>query len=243
MNSDMLRLDKHAERLRPARIKDFFGTTKLAACLLSLLLVGCASEQYQTVETAKPARVSSLGEGEKITVAVGTFDNQSDFMRGIFSSGVDQLGGQAKTILLTHLQQTNLFKVLERSNLEAAAREAGYSGQVQDIQGAEYLITGDVSEFGRRNLGDKQLFGLLGRGKSQVAYAKVSLNIVRVQTMELVHATQGAGEYSLSQREVLGFGGSSSYDSTLNGKVLDLAIRDSINKLLDDIETGVWNPR
>jgi curli biogenesis system outer membrane secretion channel CsgG len=86
------------------------------------------------------------------------------------------------------------------------------------------------------------LFGILGRGKSQVAYAKVSLNIVNVQTTEVVYSTQGAGEYSLSNREVLGFGGTASYDTTLNGKVLDLAIRDAINKMVDDINSGIWNP-
>jgi curli biogenesis system outer membrane secretion channel CsgG len=86
------------------------------------------------------------------------------------------------------------------------------------------------------------LFGILGSGKKQVAYAKVNLNVVNVTTSEVVYSTQGAGEYALSDREMLGFGGSSSYDSTLNGKVLDLAIREAVNRLVEAVEAGKWNP-
>jgi curli biogenesis system outer membrane secretion channel CsgG len=212
------------------------------AALLSLVITGCATEQSRTLDTPKPIQtVQSNYKGAKSPIAVGKFDNRSSFMRGIFSDGVDRLGGQAQTILITHLQQTNRFSVLERNNLQEAAQEAGFAKKAQNIKGAEYLVTGDVSEFGRKEVGDQQLFGLLGRGKSQIAYAKVSLNIVNVQTSEVVYATQGAGEYSLSNREVLGFGGTASYDATLNGKVLDLAIRDAVNKMVSDLDNGTWN--
>lgn len=216
---------------------------RIIAVLLAFAITGCATEQSRTVETPKPIQASqNTYKGAKSQIAVGKFDNRSSFMRGIFSDGVDRLGGQAKTILITHLQQTGRFSVLERDNLNEAAQEAGFAKQAQNIKGATYLVTGDVSEFGRKEVGDQQLFGILGRGKSQVAYAKVSLNIVNVHTSEVAYSTQGAGEYSLSNREVLGFGGTASYDSTLNGKVLDLAIRDAINKMVDDINNGVWNP-
>jgi len=215
-----------------------------SALLLGLALVGCAPvEQSRTIETPKPIQTAAQYVGEKSPLSVGKFDNRSSFMRGIFSDGVDRLGNQAKTILITHLQQSGRFSVLERDNLSEAAQEAGFAKKAQNIKGADYLVTGDVSEFGRKEVGDQQLFGILGRGKSQIAYAKVSLNIVNVQTSEVVYSTQGAGEYSLSEREVLGFGTTASYDSTLNGKVLDLAIRDSVNKMVADINNGVWVPK
>jgi curli biogenesis system outer membrane secretion channel CsgG len=86
------------------------------------------------------------------------------------------------------------------------------------------------------------MYCILGRGKTQVAYAKVSLNIVNVKTSEVVFLTQGAGEYSLDNREIIGFGGTASYDATLNGKVLDLAMREAVNRLVEGIETGAWQP-
>ncbi|BAN25128.1 putative lipoprotein [Caballeronia insecticola] len=171
-------------------------------------------------------------------VSIGKFDNRSSYMRGVFSDGVDHVGSQAKTILVTSLQQSRRFAVLDRDNLGETRQEASFSKTVQSIRGARYVVTGDVTEFGRKEVGDHELFGILGRGKTQVAYAKVSLNIVDTTTSEVVTSSQGAGEYSLSNREVIGFGGTSSYDSTLNGKVLDLAIGEAVNHLVEQVDAG-----
>lgn len=215
---------------------------KLLPFSLVFILAGCATESSRTLETPKPAVASVQYHGVKSPIAVGKFDNRSSFMRGIFSDGVDRLGGQAKTILITHLQQTGRFSVMDRDNMSEAAQEAGLLKKSQNIKGANFLITGDVTEFGRKEVGDQQFFGILGRGKSQIAYSKVSLNVVNVETSEVVYSVQGAGEYSLSNREVIGFGGTASYDATLNGKVLDLAIRDAVSKLASGIDSGEWKP-
>lgn len=217
----------------------------LAGCALLggvCLIAGCATEQSRTLEVAKVASAGTPYSGTRNLISVGKFDNRSNYMRGIFTDGVDRLGSQAKTILITHLQQTGRFNVLDRDNLSEIKQEAGFAKSAQNIKGASYVITGDVTEFGRKETGDKQLFGLLGRGKSQVAYAKVNLNVVNVQTSEVVFSAQGAGEYSLDSREIIGFGGTSSYDSTLNGKVLDLAMREAVNTLVNGIQSGAWQP-
>jgi curli biogenesis system outer membrane secretion channel CsgG len=65
---------------------------------------------------------------------------------------------------------------------------------------------------------------------------------VNTNTSEVVFSSQGAGEYSLSEREVIGFGGTAGYDSTLNGKVLELAIREAVNNLVAGIDSGAWKP-
>lgn len=178
--------------------------------------------------------------GARVPMVVGKFDNRSSFMRGIFSDGLDPLGSQAKTIVISHLQQTQRFNVLDRDNLAEAQQEAKFKAQAQAIKGADFIVTGDVSEFGRKEVGDQQLFGILGRGKSQIAYAKVTLNVVNGATSEVVYSVQGAGEYSLSNREVVGFGGTASYDATLNGKVLDLAVREAVNKLVTGYDGSQW---
>lgn len=206
------------------------------------LIAGCATEQSRTLEVAKVASAGIPYSGTRSLISVGKFDNRSNYMRGIFTDGVDRLGSQAKTILITHLQQTGRFNVLDRDNLGEIKQEAGFAKSTQNIKGASHVITGDVTEFGRKEIGDKQFFGILGRGKSQIAYAKVSLNVVNVATSEVVFSAQGAGEYSLDSREVIGFGGTSSYDSTLNGKVLDLAMREAVNNLVNGIQSGAWQP-
>jgi len=206
------------------------------------LWVGCATESHRTLQPQQVASAGTPYQGPKNTLMVGKFDNRSSYLRGLFSDGVDRLGGQAKGILITHLQQTGRFKVVDRDNMEEIAREASIKGQQQKLKGADFTVTGDVAEFGRKETGDVQLFGILGSGKKQIAYSKVNLNIVDVLTSEVVFSVQGAGEYALSNREVLGFGGASGYDSTLNGKVLDLAIREAVNRLVEGVEQGKWKP-
>ncbi len=213
------------------------------ATALLISIVGCTTQE--TSRALPVQQVESVNRpfaGVRTPIAVGKFDNRSSYMRGIFSDGVDRLGSQAKTILITHLQQTNRFSVLDRDNLAEIQQEANIKSQAQKLKGADYVVTGDVTEFGRKETGDQQLFGILGRAKTQVAYAKVALNIVNIVTSEVVYSTQGAGEYALSNREIVGFGGTASYDSTLNGKVLDLAMREAVNKMVDAIDSGAWKP-
>lgn len=217
-------------------------TCCLLAVVAALGMAGCATESSTALPVQKVESASRPYNGVRTPIAVGKFDNRSNYMRGVFSDGIDRLSGQAKTSLVTHLQQTNRFNVLERENLDEIRREATIKNQAQRLKGADFVVTGDITEFGRKEVGDVQLFGILGRGKSQVAYAKVNLNIINISTSEVVYSTQGAGEYTLSNREVIGFGGTASYDSTLNGKVMDLAMREAINNLVAAIENGAWNP-
>jgi curli biogenesis system outer membrane secretion channel CsgG len=218
-----------------------FLTRALLASLSLIIMGGCATETSQVII---PQTVNSVGTtytGVKTKVSVGKFDNRSSYMQGLFSDGVDRLGGQAKTILITHLSQSGRFSVLDRANLAESAAEAKYQGAALKVKGAQYVLTGQVTEFGRKIVGDRQLFGIAGSSKKQVAYAKVSLNVVNVLTSDVVYSVQGAGEYALSSREVIGFGGTAGYDSTLNGKVLDLAIREAVNRLVEGTENGVLN--
>jgi curli biogenesis system outer membrane secretion channel CsgG len=214
----------------------------LLAPFLATGLAGCATESHQAMQVEKPVTASVPYAGPKSAIAVGKFDNRSNYMRGLFSDGVDRLGGQAKTILIGHLQQTGRFNVMDRDNMEENAREAQIAGKQQTLKAADVTITGDVVEFGRKETGDKQLFGILGSGKRQVAYSKVTLNVVDVLTSQVLYSVSGAGEYELSNRELIGFGGTAGYDSTLNGKVLDLAVREAVDRLAEGLDHGAWAP-
>jgi curli biogenesis system outer membrane secretion channel CsgG len=208
-----------------------------------LFTFGCATESHKAVQVAKStsAKTASNYQGTKHPIVVSNFDNKSGFMRGVFSEGPDRLSSQAKTVLMAHLQQTGRFRVLDRDNIKELSSEAQISGKKQKIKGADFAITGDVAEFGRKETGDRQLFGVLGSGKSQVAYSKVTLNVVDVATSEVVYSASGSGEYELSNREIIGFGGTAAYDSTLNGKVLDLAMREAVDRLVEGLEQRQWS--
>ncbi|MBU1056441.1 MAG: CsgG/HfaB family protein [Proteobacteria bacterium] len=219
----------------------------IIACTIVLfagifMLLSCATESHNVLETESVATYKTGYIGPKYQLAVGKFANRSTYMNGIFSDGTDRLGSQAKTILKTHLAQTNRFVTMDRDNMDEIAQEAKILGKNQELTGAKVIVTGEVTEFGRKVTGDAQLFGILGHGKKQVAYSKVSINIVDVHTSQIVYAIQGAGEYALSNREILGFGGTAGYDSTLTSKVLNLAIMDAVNKLVAGLERGEWSP-
>lgn len=220
----------------------------LPQALLFTLVLGalasCSStESQRTIETQQVATQGTPYSGPRYALSVGRFSNASPYMRGIFSSQTeDRLGDQARTILETQIGQTNRFDLLDRSNMTALAQESRLAGKEQTLDAAEIVLTGQVTEFGRRTTGDHQLFGILGRGKTQTAYSVVSLNVVDVSTSRVLFSTQGAGEYSLSDREVIGFGSTSGYDSTLNGKVLSSAIIDAVNKVVAALEAGTWRP-
>jgi curli biogenesis system outer membrane secretion channel CsgG len=74
-----------------------------------------------------------------------------------------------------------------------------------------------------------------------MAYSKVTLNVVDVRTSKVVYSVSGAGDYTLTNREVLGIGTNAGYDSTLNGKVLDLAIREAVDRLVEGMANGGWS--
>lgn len=206
---------------------------------LLFLMSGCATQTQRKVEIVPVETNKTVYNGPKSTLVLGEFNNRSNYMQGLFSSNIDKLGNQGKTILKTHLQQTNRFKVVDRDNLANLQKEAELLGVKQNIKGARYVVSGGVTEFGRKVIGDKQLFGILGAGKSQIAYAKVSLNIIDVLSSEVIYSTQGAGEFALNERQVVGFGSKAGYDSTLNGKVLDFAIKECINNMTTDLASGV----
>ncbi|MFT5812755.1 MAG: curli biogenesis system outer membrane secretion channel CsgG [Psychroserpens sp.] len=209
--------------------------------VMAALISGCATQSHQKVTIVPVETNKTVYNGPKSTLVLGEFNNRSNYMQGLFSSNIDKLGNQGKTILNTHLQQTNRFKVVDRENLANLQKEAVLLGIKQEIKGARYVISGGITEFGRKVVGDKQLFGILGSGKSQIAYAKVSLNIIDVLTSEIIYSTQGAGEFQLSERQVIGFGSKAGYDATLNGKVLDFAIKESVNNMTRDFENGTLN--
>ena len=220
---------------------------RLSQLLVSLSVVaalsGCATTESNRVIEAQTVRTYNTSySGPRYALVIGNFQNRSTYQRGLFSDGTDRLGSQAKTILKTHLQQTNRFDVVDRDNMAQIAEEAKIAGTEQALAGAQVAVGGDVTEFGRKTVGDQQLFGILGSGKKQIAYAKVALNLVDVRTSRVVYSAQGAGEFELSSREVVGFGSSAGYDATLNGKVLNLAITEAVNNLVDGLEQGAWSP-
>jgi curli biogenesis system outer membrane secretion channel CsgG len=174
----------------------------LAAALFS---VGCATtEKSKRLETQTVATRNIAYAGPKFRVALGKFENRSPYMNGIFSDGVDRLGLQAEQIMKTHLSQTGRFTVVDRVNLEEMQRESEFAGTPLKTTAGELIVTGAVTEFGRKEVGTAG--SIFGKTRHQVAHAKIQLSVVDVRTSEVLFSEQGVGEYDLGSGDVLGFG-------------------------------------
>ena len=55
--------------------------------------------------------------------------------------------------------------MVDRDDMEETAQEDKIRGQSQNLKGADFTLTGGVVEFGRKEVGDTELFGILGSGK------------------------------------------------------------------------------
>ncbi len=219
--------------------------TFIAVSLSVAALFGCATENVRVLPATQTQAAVSTGNrvvppAERVPISIGKFENRSAFMRGAFSDVSDRVTSQAKTALIAHLTQSGRFIVMDRENLSEIQQEAAIANQTTQLQGARFVVSGNITEIGRKEVGDKQLFGILGRGKEQIAYAKVMLNVTDVRNGIVVASFQGAGEYGLSAREILGFGGTAGYDSTLIGKVVDLAIRQAVDDLVKGLDEKRW---
>lgn len=235
----MMTSPRNARRC-PRRIRStmFACTAAVVLGVITLPLIGgCSStESHRRVEG--PTVRSSNYSGPRQPIALGKIADRTPRAGGVFADGNSKLGPQTREILLNHLTQSNHFDVLNRQNLEEMKRESGFSGAPIKVAGAKFLITGAITEFGRREEGGVALGGILGKSKKQLAYAKVSLTVVDVTTSRTVTAAQGAGEYELNNKEVLGFGTRAGYDATLADKVINLAIVDAVDKLAASVEAG-----
>jgi hypothetical protein len=103
--------------------------------------------------------------------------------------------------------------------------------------GADSLIMGSVTEFGRSVTGKT---GFLSSTKMQTAKAKVDIRLVDVKTGLAYFSAQGAGEASVEAGEVAGFGSRSEYDATLNDRAIAAAISDVIDRLVSKLADRPW---
>jgi curli biogenesis system outer membrane secretion channel CsgG len=187
----------------------------------AMVAIGCVTETHRATQ---PVAAESLGTptaGPGYTLLVGAFQNHSPYLQDAFGKGVDPLGTQAASLLKMHLRLTGRFVLVGR-----------------EVGGPPVAITGDVTEFGRRDTGR----GILGYSRKPVAYATVTLNVVDVRTGLVTYAVQGSGEYPLADREKDGFGTLAGYDARLNGKVLNRAILEAVDQLMAGLERGEWSP-
>lgn len=190
---------------------------------------GYAQRKVEIVEPVKQSLADTGGRVIKRKVAIGRFSNETQYAKGIFyDKENDPMGKQALDILSAKLAATGKFLLLERNDLATLLEEAKKSESGLATIGADYMIIGSVTEFGRKNIGKS---GVFTNTKMQIVEAAVAIRLVDVSTGLIIYSDEGKGSAEITTKTTMGVGGKANYDATLSDK----AISEAINQLVENI--------
>ena len=211
---------------------------------LSVFFVGCATSNQTVVSPKKKVIISKdvIKKEEPVLkrkVAIARFGNEAQYGKSkLFGVGGDyNAEKQATDILSAKLAQTGKFILLERNDMDKIEQELNSHNLTSLNIGADYLIVGSVTEFGRKNISDT---GVFSRAKIQSAYAKVSVRLIDVKTGQIIFAQEGSGESKSEAGTVFGVGKHVGYDSTLNDKAISTAISSVVDGIMQNLLQKPW---
>lgn len=212
---------------------------KTFLCALMLALTYTMSAQRKTVVVETPTtQVQDDGMVLKRKVAIGRFSNETQYAKGIFyDKENDPMGKQALDILSAKLASSGKFLLLERSDLSALLEECKKGESISSAVGADYMIIGSITEFGRKNTGKN---GVFTSQKTQTVEATVSVRLVDVSTGLIIYSDEAKGSAELTTKTTMGVGGQSSYDATLSDKAISEAIGQLVENIINKCTNSPW---
>ena len=206
---------------------------------VALTLVVCASAQ-RTTEVVEPTVVQVQEEGMvlKKKVAIGRFSNETQYAKGIFyDKENDPMGKQALDILSAKLASSGKFLLLERSDLASLLEECQKGGGGTSTIGADYMIIGSITEYGRKNTGKN---GVFSSQKTQTVEAAVAIRLVDVATGLIIYSDEAKGAAELTTKTTMGVGGQASFDATLSDKAISEAIGQLVENIINKCSDNPW---
>ena len=175
------------------------------------------------------------GKTLKRKVAIGRFSNETQYGKGLFyDKENDPMRKQALDILSSKLAASGKFILLERDDLDILVEEAG--GEMQKI-GADYIILGSITEFGRKTEGDERVFS---QTKTQTVEAAVSVRLVEVSSGLIIYSDEAKGFAETSSKTTLGLGGKAGYDATLSDKAISAALTQLVENIINKCMDKPW---
>ena len=212
--------------------------TFLFAAFMSICMIGNAQRKTETVEPVKQALADTNGRFIKRKVAIGRFSNETQYAKGVFyDKENDPMGKQALDILSAKLAASGKFLLLERGDLAAILEEAKKSDNGLATIGADYMIIGSVTEFGRKNVGKS---GAFTSTKTQMVEAAVAIRIVDVSTGLIIYSDEAKGSAELTTKTTMGIGGKAGYDATLSDKAISEAIGQLVENIINKCTDKPW---
>ncbi|MDO4790203.1 MAG: CsgG/HfaB family protein [Porphyromonas sp.] len=214
--------------------KLFLGAALLLVCSYGSSVCSVTAQiQEEGHENTLKKQEKSL----KWKVAIGRFSNETQYGKGIFYNREnDPMAKQALDILTTKLTASEKFILLERSDMDKIQGEIE-KGNISHKIGADYLILGSITQFGRKVTGKD---GVFSNEKSQTVEAGVSIRIVDVSTGMVIYSEEGKGYAETTAKTTLGFGGKAGYDATLGDKAISGAIDQLVENIINKCTDKPW---
>ena len=155
--------------------------------LAMMMVISYGASAQREVEVVETPSQSTQEDGLvlKRKVAIGRFSNETQYAKGIFyDKENDPMGKQALDILSSKLATSEKFLLLERNDLATLLEECQKGQNVASTVGADYMIIGSITEYGRKNIGKDKVFS---SEKTQMVEAAVSIrfswNLVWILTI------------------------------------------------------------
>lgn len=222
-----------------------------AIVVAASVLGGCATqtspieqkEAPQTIAAQRAAQAAIATQAPaaptlKRKIALGRITNETNYGQSLLRDRHDDpLGKQVTDLLSKALTESGAYLVFERPDISRLKDESRLTDTQLNLVGVDALIIGSLTEFGRKTVGET---GFVSHSKRQVAFAKVDLRVVDVQTGHVFFATSGAGEASSETASTFGYGSQASYDGTLNDAAIRQAVSEAVNRLSAQMEARPW---
>jgi curli biogenesis system outer membrane secretion channel CsgG len=195
-----------------------------------LFMIGCLIIAF--------SGIAQEGKSLKRKVAIGRFSNETQYSKSIFyDKENDPMGKQASDILSTKLASTDKFILIERQDYDKIVNEINTGGSISQQIGADYLIIGSITEYGRKTVGNQKVFS---NSKTQIVEAAVSLRLVDVSTGVIIYSGEAKGEAETEDKRVMGFGTTADFDATLSDKAISAAITKLVENIINNCMNNQW---
>lgn len=235
---------------RLARQK-LFQLAKPMLIILATGLTGCAVQSPPVVQKDAPQSLATQKAAQqavalqapasptlKRKIALGRITNETSYGQSLLRDRQDDpLGKQVTDLMSKALTESGAYLVFERPDIGRIQAEGRLTDLKLNIVGVDALIIGSLTEFGRKAIGAT---GFVSSSKRQVAFAKVDIRVVDVNTGHVFFATSGAGEASTETASTFGFGSQAGYDGTLNDAAIRQAVAEAINRLSVEMSGRPW---
>lgn len=208
------------------------------------------SLQNVKLETSPTITQEQTSQGLKRTVAIARFSDETK--RGssfLLDSKNNRIGKQASDILASRLTDSGKFILVEHDIINPTnqdnegtflyARDDGAtkSQLTANSIGAEHLIVGSVSQFGRTTESE---VGIFSRNKIQKATATVNIRLVDIKTGQIIYSEEATGEARSEANRVFGVGETAAYDASLDDKALSAAISKLTSDVMENLLDKPW---